>query len=631
MKNVFFLSFFFGLHSLHAQELAIRIQGTSLVYKTQTDSLMTLPSESSCFLKHNERNNLVSSDGFSIETKTMYQGKIGIPGGSADWWEIILHYPNGNQEQILSLESKPKESGFFFEFLGWVSDGLLLRSVRREKINNEEGIYFFNFSSKELTLLLKPEDYSEISPIIISDDGRELFFVGNLISGNDVLIRFDIQTKLSHIIFSGQTILRFGETCPTDYGTPCTTDPNQPEMRSPINYNKNFCVTRIGAIDTFSCQQNGSCEPSGSLCSPALLCEGHCVGTCSGCYDAVDMVASNPYQGSNGALYASAGGFVIVKRISCPLSGTGQGYGYGFHIVIRHSTDINDTSAPETLYAHFASISSFFEEGDWIEMGQFIGMMGNSQVLNCTGNSDLDCLCVSTESTHLHFEYHEGACGLYSKFDIMTPFFFDIGCLLLPNELYTAGALCYPAGWSNPYFSVSEICSDNPVATLVQALCDWCDTKYIISPNGELMEIVVDEETLSLPLALFLVENTEWYQTTMVGYNYCSSITSYIEISIGSIEMLENLQESQCVLGCMNFLAQNYNPNATLDNGSCLFGNSNCDIADLNGDGVVGLADMIILFGLMGQTLTEGDLNSDGVVNSGDFFSFLNYFGTFCE
>ena len=56
-----------------------------------------------------------------------------------------------------------------------------------------------------------------------------------------------------------------------------------------------------------------------------------------------------------------------------------------------------------------------------------------------------------------------------------------------------------------------------------------------------------------------------------------------------------NLCEFDSCLGCTYPDATNYNPDASIDDGSCVFelGNPNCP-ADINGDGFVSVADLLI-------------------------------------
>jgi peroxiredoxin len=83
------------------------------------------------------------------------------------------------------------------------------------------------------------------------------------------------------------------------------------------------------------------------------------------------------------------------------------------------------------------------------------------------------------------------------------------------------------------------------------------------------------------------------------------------------------LEDGSCIFeGCTNIAAINYNPVATVDDGSCLFVETLCDI------GTIWDADL-------GMCVTvdscEGDFNGDGLVNTADLLQMLISFGTACE
>lgn len=88
--------------------------------------------------------------------------------------------------------------------------------------------------------------------------------------------------------------------------------------------------------------------------------------------------------------------------------------------------------------------------------------------------------------------------------------------------------------------------------------------------------------------------------------------------------------------GCMDPDACNYVSGAWIDDGSCYY--SPCyNLLDGDGDGVIGLADLLVLLGGFGCVVTEenecfGDANEDGIVNILDLLVFLEWMGTiYCD
>ena len=81
--------------------------------------------------------------------------------------------------------------------------------------------------------------------------------------------------------------------------------------------------------------------------------------------------------------------------------------------------------------------------------------------------------------------------------------------------------------------------------------------------------------------------------------------------------------------GCTDIDAENYDPNATIDDGSCTYPN-NCP-EDLNGDGLISVADILLLLSDFGcSSDCEADLNEDGATNVNDILQILAAFGQEC-
>ena len=86
----------------------------------------------------------------------------------------------------------------------------------------------------------------------------------------------------------------------------------------------------------------------------------------------------------------------------------------------------------------------------------------------------------------------------------------------------------------------------------------------------------------------------------------------------------------QSCYGCMDDTACNYDADATFDDGSCEFESCDCP-EDVNGDGVISVADILELLGQFGCTSgCTVDLNGDGSTNVQDILILLAAFGTTC-
>ena len=84
--------------------------------------------------------------------------------------------------------------------------------------------------------------------------------------------------------------------------------------------------------------------------------------------------------------------------------------------------------------------------------------------------------------------------------------------------------------------------------------------------------------------------------------------------------------------GCTDDAACNYDATATLDDGSCEYASCGCP-GDLDGDGQVSVADVLLFlsdFGCMDAPCV-GDANGDGINNIDDLLLMLAHFGDVCE
>ena len=80
--------------------------------------------------------------------------------------------------------------------------------------------------------------------------------------------------------------------------------------------------------------------------------------------------------------------------------------------------------------------------------------------------------------------------------------------------------------------------------------------------------------------------------------------------------------------GCTDPAAPNYDPNATIDDGTCLA--PEC-LGDLNLDSIISVADILVMLGDFGcSSLCVADVNNDDSVGSGDLLIMLTVFGNDC-
>lgn len=104
-------------------------------------------------------------------------------------------------------------------------------------------------------------------------------------------------------------------------------------------------------------------------------------------HPAIDISGGN----SQNYIIAVSKGVVYSANDSCDNNGsfgnTCGGGGYGNYVILKHSGDVY------TIYAHLYPNSITVSQGDTVEQGQIIGIMGNSG---------------SSKGTHLHFQIEVG-------------------------------------------------------------------------------------------------------------------------------------------------------------------------------------------------------------------------------
>ena len=227
------------------------------------------------------------------------------------------------------------------------------------------------------------------------------------------------------------------------------------------------------------------------------------------------------------------------------------------------------------------------------------------------------------------------------------------------------------AGCTNP-----GACNHDPSATLTDASCDYtscagCTDSGACNYNAMAS---IDDGTCSYPLDLY---NKPWVDCTATclndadGDGVCDEEETSGCMESGACNYDEEATEDdgtceyESCSGCTDDAYCNFNPGATINDGSCaapedLFpnaivdgvstvdclgrclndedGDGICDEAeivcpgDLNGDGLRGASDILVMLSAFGCTEGCGspDLNGDGIVAASDVLMALSTFGVAC-
>ena len=118
--------------------------------------------------------------------------------------------------------------------------------------------------------------------------------------------------------------------------------------------------------------------------------------------------------------------------------------------------------------------------------------------------------------------------------------------------------------------------------------------------------------------------------TDMEACNYMPEATSDDGSCLFFDECGECGGDNSTCSGCTDSTACNYDENAVVDDGSCEFTSCNCP-EDVNGDGVVSVADILLLLGEFGCVSNcNADINEDGGTNVQDILLLLAAFGQPC-
>lgn len=114
-------------------------------------------------------------------------------------------------------------------------------------------------------------------------------------------------------------------------------------------------------------------------------------------------------------------------------------------------------------------------------------------------------------------------------------------------------------------------------------------------------------------------------------YTSCSGCTDAAACNYDATATIDDGScESTSCAGCTDAEACNYDATSTIDDGSCEYTSCDCP-EDLNGDGVISVADILELLGQFGCTSgCAVDLNDDDATNVQDILILLAAFGTSC-
>jgi hypothetical protein len=223
-------------------------------------------------------------------------------------------------------------------------------------------------------------------------------------------------------------------------------------------------------------------------------------------------------------------------------------------------------------------------------------------------------------------------------------------------EKFCWGIICYNYGTDASSTNPSLLVSIPPGATESTFIAYYNPDNVTGTTTIEYCFHPVDDIAVgSCSQITYVVSAGEIYGcTSTFGCNYNPEAT----IDDGSCEFIcygctdpgacnydsfSNLEDDSCeylsCAGCTNSEACNYNPTASIDNGSCSFtldAAGNCDKElcneDLNADGVVSIQDLLLLLSFFGcSSECENDVNLDGNVSIQDLLLILGAFGGTCE
>lgn len=113
-----------------------------------------------------------------------------------------------------------------------------------------------------------------------------------------------------------------------------------------------------------------------------------------------------------------------------------------------------------------------------------------------------------------------------------------------------------------------------------------------------------------------------------IGETYEEEVEFLRSWILDRMEWLDANMQGNCIEGCMDVTACNYNPAALYDDGSC----EPCVCpGDFNGDQAVGVTDILTALAEFGCVINcNADMDGDGQVTVSDLLDILARFGDIC-
>ena len=187
-------------------------------------------------------------------------------------------------------------------------------------------------------------------------------------------------------------------------------------------------------------------------------------------------------------------------------------------------------------------------------------------------------------------------------------------------------------GLANPFW-FERLLEDSTYSNLTR--CVWEDYRANAWSNESVHGIIDSLETLLTDANVR--DHLRWprlgeyvWPNWFVGDTFEEEIDFMREWLDDRLALLDENIAGNCAQGCTDVTACNYNPNATVDDGSCESQSCNC-IGDLNGDYAITIADILIVLSEFGcMTNCTADLDGNGYVNINDILELLALFGSNC-
>ncbi len=169
----------------------------------------------------------------------------------------------------------------------------------------------------------------------------------------------------------------------------------------------------------------------------------------------------------------------------------------------------------------------------------------------------------------------------------------------------------YPQYQSNPSFSLNDdgtfqvevIISQTqsseifpmPVDIQLETVSEQITFVADVTENNQVFSFIIDSQPLSVEL-----DPDHWILRTVDNGDF------------------------DFIYGCTDLQATNYNPDANVDDGSCV----SAEYGDVNADGVIDILDIVIVVNIilgLEPTVGNADVNTDGIVNIQDIIIMVNW------